>query len=246
MRNFGTWEGIMGTRWSVSKEVPASERRAARSAIRDLPQTAGWNAEKFARDQIRGMVRQLFFSSGTKPIRQLVFSATERETDVRSICLRAGESLALETDRSVAVVGKYPQVCQDVALDTKSLGKESESPELRKMSARVRSNLWLVSSAGTGDESGNLTTASLHSFLCAVRREFEYSIVAGPSAEEWNRAAAMGQLADGVILVLSAQRTRRVTARNVKEGLERAEARILGTVLSDRDFPIPERIYRRL
>src|SRR5258708_13697834 len=56
----------------------------------------------------------------------------------------------------------------------------------------------------------------------------------------------MGQLADGVILVLSAQRTRRVTARNVKEGLERAEARILGTVLSDRDFPIPERIYRRL
>src|SRR5258708_26835679 len=56
----------------------------------------------------------------------------------------------------------------------------------------------------------------------------------------------MGQLADGVILVLSAQRTRRVTARNVKEGLERAEARILGTVLSDRDFPIPERIYRRV
>jgi Mrp family chromosome partitioning ATPase len=56
----------------------------------------------------------------------------------------------------------------------------------------------------------------------------------------------MAQFADGIILVLSAHRTRRAMARKIKETLEAAQVRILGTVLSDRVFPIPERIYRRL
>jgi Mrp family chromosome partitioning ATPase len=56
----------------------------------------------------------------------------------------------------------------------------------------------------------------------------------------------MAQFADGMILVLSAQRTRRATAIKVKQTLERANVRLLGSVLSDREFPIPEGIYRRL
>jgi hypothetical protein len=46
--------------------------------------------------------------------------------------------------------------------------------------------------------------------------------------------------------VLGAHSTRRATARKIKETLEAAQARILGTVLSERTFPVPERIYRRL
>jgi len=57
---------------------------------------------------------------------------------------------------------------------------------------------------------------------------------------------ATAQFADGIILVVSAHRTRRIAARKIKEVLEAAQARILGTVLSDRIFPIPEGIYRRL
>jgi Mrp family chromosome partitioning ATPase len=56
----------------------------------------------------------------------------------------------------------------------------------------------------------------------------------------------MAQFADGIILVLSARHTRRVTACKIKETLQAAQARLLGTVLSDRVFPIPEAIYRRL
>jgi Mrp family chromosome partitioning ATPase len=56
----------------------------------------------------------------------------------------------------------------------------------------------------------------------------------------------MAQFADGIILVLSASNTRRVVARKIKEMLDATHARVLGTVLTDRIFPIPERIYRRL
>jgi Mrp family chromosome partitioning ATPase len=56
----------------------------------------------------------------------------------------------------------------------------------------------------------------------------------------------MAQFADGIILVLSALRTRRATALRAKEMLEGAHARLLGTILTDRVFPIPESLYRRL
>jgi hypothetical protein len=48
----------------------------------------------------------------------------------------------------------------------------------------------------------------------------------------------------GIILVLSAKHTRRVTALKIKNALR--QVRLLGTVLSDREFPIPTSIYRRL
>jgi len=115
---------------------------------------------------------------------------------------------------------------------------------LRHTATRIRGNLWLVPDWTRGDDP--VTATSLHSFLAEVRSQFVYSIVQGLPAGESNQATAMAQLADGIILVLSAQRTRRAAARKVKEMLEAAQARLLGTVLADRVFPIPEAIYRRL
>src|SRR5271165_7048122 len=83
---------------------------------RSTQQCGGWNPANFAREQIQGLVRQVFFSNPARPVRQVVFSAAEPETDVRTICRRVGEALALETPGSVAVVGGYPQLLQDVEL----------------------------------------------------------------------------------------------------------------------------------
>jgi Mrp family chromosome partitioning ATPase len=49
-----------------------------------------------------------------------------------------------------------------------------------------------------------------------------------------------------MVLVVQANSTRRVTAQKVKEKLQAANARLLGTVLSERTFPIPETIYKKL
>jgi Mrp family chromosome partitioning ATPase len=56
----------------------------------------------------------------------------------------------------------------------------------------------------------------------------------------------MGRLKDGVALVIEAHRTRRVKAQKAKEILQAANLKVLGTVLSERTFPIPEAIYRNL
>jgi hypothetical protein len=179
-------------------------------------------------------------------VRQVVFSPAEPETDVQNLCWRVGEALALETRESIALVGEYPQALQDAEPNVTDPSEhvDGRNTELRRTARRVRGNLWLVPSAAK--EGNHITSTSLHSYLGEIRTQYEYSIVAGPSVAESNAATAMAQLADGIVLVLSAQHTRRITAHKVKEQLEAAQARLLGTVLSDRVFPIPERIYRRL
>jgi len=49
-----------------------------------------------------------------------------------------------------------------------------------------------------------------------------------------------------MVLVVEANSTRRVAAQKVKERLHAANARLLGTVLSGRTFPIPDMIYKKL
>jgi len=228
---------VMFARATVLEECP--EKKSVGDA-------GGWNPESYAREQIRGLVRQVFFSNAERPVRQVVCSALGPETDVKDICRKVGEALALETTGSVGVVGEYPKIlsgAEAYAAETSARPGDGSTP-LRQAASRVRGNLWLVPPPGKDGDRGS--TALLHSYLGQMRREFEYSIVEGPPAGESNGATAMAQFADGIILVLCAHRTRRATARKVKEMLEAAQARILGMVLSDRDFPIPEGIYRRL
>lgn len=224
------------------EETIADEHEEVRAPGATLRLVGGWNPEAFARDQIRGLVRRIFFASTTRQVRQVVFSAAERETDVQCICRRVGEALAQETTGSIAVVSEGWQGLQ---------GEEQGDPPekrigtpLRRIGTRGRGNLWFVPALGKNAGEGKMT--SVHSYLGEVRREFEYSIVEAPPAGESDEATAMAQFADGIILVLSAHHTRRATARRIKQTLEGAQARLLGTVLSDRVFPIPEAIYRRL
>jgi hypothetical protein len=207
-----------------------------------------WNAESFEREQIRGLVRQVFFSSITDPVRQVVFSAAESGTSVGDLCRDVGYALALETHESIGVVSRSLGAVQD-GMREKKIEHPGSAPNtpLRQVSARVRSNLWLVPEPWVMvDNHQFVTSLSLYSRLLDLRREFEYSIVEGPPAGESSEAAALGQLGDGLILVLAANSTRRATARKIKEKLEASRVRMLGTVLSERTFPIPSGLYRRL
>jgi hypothetical protein len=223
-------------------QAPAAEERP--TEVRTLRPPGSWNPEKFAREQIRGLVRQVFFANAASPVRQVVFSPIDQETDVRQVCRRVGETLALETEGNVAVAGEYAQVYEAPLKFVHSADSERKSKTLRQTATRLRNNLWLVPFDRGGEEC--FSNVSLHSHLCNLRREFGYSIIEGAPAGLSNEATAMAQLADGIILVLSAHRTRRATARNVKDRLEAARVSILGVVLGDRAFPIPEKIYQHL
>jgi Mrp family chromosome partitioning ATPase len=113
---------------------------------------------------------------------------------------------------------------------------------LKETAIALQPNLWFLEEKGHCVASGR----DLCGFLRAVRSEFEYSIIVAPTAEHSSAVVEAAQFSDGVVLVLSAMRTRRVNALKVKHSLEQAGVRLLGTVLADREFPIPQNLYRCL
>ena len=66
---------------------PSVQETAARR-IEVSRRTNDWNPEYFAREQIRGLVRRVFFVSERPPVKQIVISAMEPDTDVGSIWKR--------------------------------------------------------------------------------------------------------------------------------------------------------------
>ena len=207
------------------------------------PRRASW-PETFTTEQVRGLVRQLFLSETERRSRQILFSSTDRETDIRCVCRLVGEALALENVGNVAVLGTHPHLypAGSVASEMRRDDRRRETTPLQQAGFHIANNLWVI--PNTLAERFSMTSR-LHSAIADLRREFQYSIIEGPVADS-HEALMMAQMADGVVLVLSAHHTRRAMARKLKHVLESVNARILGTVLMDRVFPIPENIYRRL
>jgi Mrp family chromosome partitioning ATPase len=76
--------------------------------------------------------------------------------------------------------------------------------------------------------------------------EFDFIVINAPPIGLYSDATLLGQVANGVVLVLEAHSTRRSAARKAKLALEAANVPVLGTVFNNRKFPIPESLYRML
>jgi hypothetical protein len=201
-----------------------------------------WKPDEFAREQIRGLVRRVFFAAPS-PVRQVVFCAAESHIDVAPICDKVARALAQETSAQVALMGREEEngdfATPPVASEKRCLIKSSFN--------QLATNLWYVTrNRSTVSDKQVGTATHWLSCLTELRKEFEYVVIEGPAAGASSEAALLGQVTDGLILVLGAHSTRKATAQKIKQTLQGAQSRILGTVLSERRFPIPDSIYNRL
>jgi hypothetical protein len=205
-------------------------------------ETIGWRPEAFARDQIRSLVRRLFFNSDQQSIKQVVFSTLGAGQCAANICEQVGLELALETSADIAVVLRADSPRKKI-----HIAGCLDAAAVKSCSVRLRPNLWLLTEVRPNpvvEESG--IGRYWLSRLATLRNEFEYAVIEGPTAGVSSEAELLGELTGGVVLVLGAHSTHKAVVRKAKERLESGRSRILGAVLSERTFPIPERIYQRL
>jgi hypothetical protein len=97
---------------------------------------------------------------------------------------------------------------------------------------------WLPNAGGQRLTEQNLSR--LHELMA----EFDFSIL-WCAPVSW-LTASIGQICDGLVLVLTANKTRRLVASQIKEQLRKAQVPLLGTVLADRRFPVPQGLYQSL
>jgi hypothetical protein len=221
-------------------EEEFSEPVPAAGGIAPLGQRPISGLDSFAREQVCNLVRQVFVPGWPKSVRQVVFSPVDEETDISAICAQVGQVIATEESRTVCVVEVNSRQAADMFAQTGYSSGEQEkfSPS---------GNLWCTPmDVLLSDSDTRIPSGLLRNRLAELREKFDFTLLQGPAAGRYSEAALLGRLCDGVILVLEANSTRRLAALKAKEKLVAANARLLGIVLTERTFPIPEALYRKL
>lgn len=235
-----------GTAW---KETPLLELESKGVSER----SSAMKPDRLFQEECLKLVQSLFFMRVEAAQRSVVFAGVDSGSGCSKLCARTAELLALNITGTVCLVDanlRTPSLPEAFGVSnhfglTDSLRKEGPIQSFAK--PLKPENLWLLSCGSLADVSaGLLNSESMKARIAELRKAFDYVLIDAPPLSTYADGIALGQLADGLVLVLEANSTRREAASRVAEQLKAAQIRILGAVLNKRTFPIPEPLYRRL
>jgi len=110
-----------------------------------------------------------------------------------------------------------------------------------------RPNLWLLSCGEQAQEWEALVASDrMRARLTELRGIFDYVLIDAPALSASNDVTSLARASEGVVLVLRAHSSRREVARKAVKDFGNAGVRVLGAVLNQRTFPIPDNIYSKL
>jgi hypothetical protein len=237
-------EGLFATR-VVDSEILETKPACLR------PQIGGNHA---AHNEEIKLIERVFLFPGPQVRQVVVFCGIDERGDTGGICARAGRNLAEQTGMPVCLVDadlNTPSSLFDYfGIDKALLANRgiSQSPSIRELTLRIEGqNMFLVSLRTIlGGAGPRWKFDGWPSRLNELRRAFTYVLIAAPAASANPYTVLLGKGADGVILVLESQLTRRETARAIKQSLAEASVQLLGAVLNNHTYAIPSKLYNML
>jgi len=207
--------------------------------------------DHISREESMKLVQNVFLHKEAP--RVVVFAGIDSGSGCSKICAHAAEVLATQNVGAVCLVDanlRSPMLPELFGVNnhyglTDALRK---SESIREFAKPVHlENLWLLSSGSLAADSPSFLNSDLmKKRMSELRKEFDYVLIDSPPLNTYADGIALGQLADGLVLVLEANSTRREVALRVAEHLRAAQVRMLGAVLNKCSFPIPETLYNLL
>jgi Mrp family chromosome partitioning ATPase len=207
---------------------------------------------------LAGLIERTFLAPAPQgeTIRSVIFAPVDAGDRSSALAAAAAEVLAAHVSGRICVV--------DARFDRPSLhdrygvenaggfadalsGTGSIRGSTRQVLSSRNSAVWLVT-AGKPPNGHRLLLGGEWSRRCVqeLSRSFDFVLYEAPAVNADSAAAVLGKLTDGVILVVDANVTRRESARLAADALRASDVHVLGAVLNNRTFPIPDVIYRRL
>jgi polysaccharide biosynthesis transport protein len=209
---------------------------------------------QWASDEALRLVQQIFMLPTEDSPRLVVFAGMDHGNGCSEICASVAETLAKSARGPVCLVEANfhsPTLLKLFGTTnyhglTDALVQQDQSMASFAKPLQ-QENLWLLSSGAiAADSSQLLCSDGLRERLLDLRNDFDYVIIDAPPLTRYPESTALGQIADGLVLVLEAEATRREAASAVAASLRAANVPILAAVLNKRNFPIPEKLYKRL
>jgi Mrp family chromosome partitioning ATPase len=250
----------------ATKQVPRPElaKEKAKSWGQEVPRIkAPHNSEwaKTTRREELKLVQRIFPSSGLQGTQRgpqvVIFAGVEDGHAAPTICARSCEILAKRGDGPVCAVDanlESPFLHRYFGLANENglLQALCDSRPVNEFAQKTTdSNLWVMTTGGANAKFDLSARRSerlpeqLKERMNELRTFFKYVVIHSPAHSD--RAAAPPSFdADGLVLIVEANSTRREIVREVMEELRVLGTPILGVVLNNRTFPIPDAIYHKL
>jgi capsular exopolysaccharide synthesis family protein len=209
--------------------------------------------DNVAQQECFKLVQRLFLGQPQHPFRVVVFAGVDRGNGCSRICAEVARILAANVPGSVCLVDanlRTPTLSVFFGVSTRHglVNSLLEEGTIRSFVKQVKSsNLWLLPAGPHGPDSPSLLNSDqLRTRVQELRNEFEYILIDTPALNPYSDAITLGRIADGAVIVLQADSTRRESALTSLQALRQSHIEVLGAVLNRRTFPIPGFVYRRL
>jgi Mrp family chromosome partitioning ATPase len=214
----------------------------------------GYLHPRIPNDEALRLVHQVFLPNSERPPSIVVFAGIDDGDGCKQISTDVAETLANDALRSVCLVdGNFRS---PVAAGLSFVNQDGGLAEALVRKGPIRSfarrtdlpaNLWALPMGKTGPEAaGLLASGSLRERMAEMRTEFDFVIINAPPLARYSDAIALGQLSDGLIIVVEAGATRRDQAAQAVAGLRASGVTILAAVLDQYASPLPETVLNHL
>ncbi len=186
----------------------------------------------------RTLRTNLSFYSLDKPIRSLVVTSAAmgegKSTTIANLAVTMAQSgrrtILVDCDLRRPSLHDIFNLKQEPGLTNMVLSQD-EKPPLQVTGVE---NLWLLSSGTLPPNPADLLgTKRVDQVIAILQEQADIVLFDAPPVVAVTDAAVLGAKVDGVLLVISAGRTRRDHAERAKEMLEKARVRIVGAALAN-------------
>jgi hypothetical protein len=232
------------------RPLPSEARRTAALCVQDATRPGIPGASE---PEITKLVQNLFVNHSIAPPRIVIFTPAVRQSEPDFVGARVAEEIVDQQLGNACVVDadvQHPSLhayfnVANIAGFTNLL---HEQEPIHTFAHGVPGCKLTVITAGpwTRTWTNLMASEAASDRLRELRTEFDFVLICAPPINETPSVAALGPRADGAVLVVEANNTKRDVALRVKQEWERANTRLLGAVLNNRTFPIPPSLYARL
>jgi hypothetical protein len=233
--------------------ITTSEQSVPEQSIASVVPKVCSISELVVREEALKLVQRLFLSPDQSAPKAVLFAAIDANFGCNWLCSLTAKLLAKSVSGSVCLVeGNFrsPSFSESFGVNRERGLIDSlrhDGPIREFVSQGGAENLWLLPSGSPIEDPMILLNGTrMRDRFQELRKEFDYIVMNAPPLNVYADGMVLGRLMDGVVVVLEANASRREAALRVTNSLRTTNIPILGAVLNNRTFPIPEAVYKRL
>jgi capsular exopolysaccharide synthesis family protein len=232
--------------------VPLRDSRTWLGAHKSRAPRISWDLSPLVEEKYQKLRGSLFLGPGKAEIKTLLVVASTHGEGATTTAILLASVLAKANHAQILLVDanlRTPAFADIFHYNNDPRGLTDLMTDSAPLDVLLRltpfSNLSILTSGRPFPSPAALFDApSMERIFQALHERFDLIILDGAPVEDYADSCFLGSVVNGTILVVEAEKTRKEVAHSAKLQLERAGARVLGTVLNKKKRYLPALLER--